>query len=108
MAAMRQFDFPHRIVQHLADNPNDLEAISKLPTARMIVEIARIESRMAPNGRVNAFADPAWKAPAARGRVSDADWGRGFGDTMSDAAFNKEFDRRQAERYERKRAKGWG
>jgi hypothetical protein len=107
-AALRQFDFPHRIVQHLADNPNDLEAISKLPINRMLVELARIESRMAPNGRVNTFADPMWKSPTLKGRVSDADWNRGAGDAMSEAAFSKEFDRRMAERYERKRARGWG
>jgi hypothetical protein len=103
MVLARQMDHPHRIIKHLADNTNALDAISKMPTPRAIVELARIESRSASYGHVQTFAQPAWKSPEMKGRVSDADWATNGGANLSDREWNREFDRRWAERRARRR-----
>jgi hypothetical protein len=99
MAVASQFDAPHRIIVHLSDNPRRLETIAKLPTHRMIAEIAKIESEMSPHGHSETFAEPSWRRPESRtGRVSDSDWKRNYGANLSDAQFDKEFNRRMTER----------
>ncbi|HEY8006033.1 MAG TPA: hypothetical protein VIE66_04350 [Methylocella sp.] len=103
VAMLRQFDFPHRLVAELANAPEKLEKLAKMPAGRLAAELARIESRMTSNGHAITGADPAWKGPTVRGRVSDADWKKSFGEGMSEAAFDKEFRRRQAGRAARRR-----
>ncbi len=106
MALARQFDNPHKLVKHFADRPGELEALSKLPTARILTEISRIEARSAPYGHAVTRADPLWKSDASKGgRISNADWNRGVADSLTDAQFDREFNRRQAERRERRG--GW-
>jgi hypothetical protein len=72
--------------------------LAKLSPARQAVEISRIEAQMAPHGHVNTGTDRLWKSPAVRGRISDEDWARTAGEGLSDAAWNREFDRRMKER----------
>ena len=43
MNAARQFDSPVELIEKLTDDPRELERLAKLPTSRMLVEIARIE-----------------------------------------------------------------
>jgi hypothetical protein len=104
MDTLRQFDKPHEVIAHLANNEGQLKALAKLSPARQAIEIARIEAQMASNGHVNTGADPLWKTPAVRsGRVSDEDWSRSFGEGLSERQFDKEFWRRQEERAKRRR-----
>jgi hypothetical protein len=103
MNIARQFDRPHELVNHLAGNERQLQELAKMSPARQIVELGRIEARMAPHGHVPTGADPLWKTPAVRNsRVSDEDWGRSYGEGMSDKAFDKEFWRRQEQRAKRR------
>jgi hypothetical protein len=100
MLLAKQFDAPHRLIVELSNNPEQLERLGKMPTARMITELARIESRMAPHGHVSTGAAPAWKGQKG-GRVSDTDWRANAGDNLSDKAWSREFDRRMAARGQR-------
>jgi hypothetical protein len=98
MLALRQFDKPHDVLVHLANNPQRLKQIAKLNTARQVVELARVESQLSSFGHTQTGADPAWKLPSAKGgRVSDDEWHAG-GDNLSDSKWHAEFDRRQRER----------
>lgn len=104
MAIARQFDRPHEIVAHLANNESRLDQLSKLSTERQIIELGRIEAQFAPHGNVNTGADPLWKTPAVRsGRVSDEEWSRHAGEGLSERQWAREFDRRMAERSKRVR-----
>jgi hypothetical protein len=106
LSVIRQFDRPAALVKHFADRPGELEELAKLPTARMLTEIARIESRSAPYGHAVTRADPLWKSDASKGgRLSTQDWNRGVGDSLSEEQWQREYTRRQAERRERKG--GW-
>jgi hypothetical protein len=99
-----QFDQPHAVVKHLADNEGRLEALGKMPVPRVITEIARIESQMAPHGYTPTGNDPAWKKlPRGGSRMSDSDWNSGLSDKLTDQQFHKEWDRRAAERSKRVR-----
>jgi hypothetical protein len=102
MALLRQFDAPHRLIKHFADNESALDAFSKMNTARQITELARIEARSSSYGHVRTGADPAWKTPAGRGRMSNEDWNATGGDALSDAEWHREYDRRQAQRRRRR------
>jgi hypothetical protein len=98
MALARGFDKPAEVIKHLSDNPSRLKQLAKLNAERQAIEIARIESQLAPHGHTDTGSNPAWKLPSARGgRVSDEEWHRG-GDNLSDAAWHREFDRRTKER----------
>jgi hypothetical protein len=98
-----EFDQPHVVLKHLADNEGRLEHVAKLPLTRMAAEIARIEAQHAPHGHTSTGLTPAWRAPSSKtGRVSDADWARGA-TNLSESQWHKEFDRRMAERSKRVR-----
>jgi hypothetical protein len=100
MAALRQFDAPHAIVKHLADNPRRLAEIAKMPDARQIVELARIESQAAPHGHTETSREPAWKAsPPDSSRVSDEEWRANGGSRLTDDQWTREFNRRHKERF---------
>ena len=97
MDMLRAFDKPHDVIAHLGDNPARLKAFAALTPERQRVELARIEAQL--GGPVRMGADPAWKAPEMKtSRVADEDWKTSFGANLSDAQWNKEFDRRQAAR----------
>src|ERR1700744_5724557 len=46
MDTLRQFDRPHEMLVHLANNEQRLKAFAKLSPARQAIELARIEARM--------------------------------------------------------------
>src|SRR6202035_4133658 len=99
LAVAAPFDKAPDIIAHLGNNPDRLEQISKLSTPRMIAEVARVEAQLSSNGRANPTGSiPAYKHESSRGgRVPDDVWARGA-DNLTDAQFNKEFDRRMKER----------
>jgi hypothetical protein len=103
MAVFRQFDNPHKLVKHFADRPAELEALSKLPTTRMMTEIARIEGRESPYGHAVTRSDPLWKSQAkgGKGLMNDADFTRSA-DAMSDADFDRQLRMRRQARTERR------
>jgi hypothetical protein len=105
LAVARQFDSPHKLIKHFADRPGELDTLAKLPTTRMMTEIARIEGRSAPYGHATTRADPLWKSSASNQRLSNEDWNRGVPDTLSDAEFDRQYCARQRERAERRG--GW-
>jgi len=97
----KEFDDPAGPVMTLANNPTQLEQMSKLPTARMVTEIARIESRSKPHGHATTGNQPAWQTVDHSGHVSYEEWqktgGSQFGNDQ-DEAWNRAFDKVQAER----------
>ncbi len=101
MAAARQFDSPVELIEKLADDPRELERLAKLPTARMLVEIARIESRLAPSGHAITTADPVWKRKSIG--FKDSDWGTPLQDRLSDSEYNKQFEKRMQARWAKRR-----
>jgi CO/xanthine dehydrogenase Mo-binding subunit len=99
---LAEFDRPHEVIAHLAQNEAQLKKLATLSPARQVIEIGKIEARL--SSSVNTGADPLWKTPAVRsGRVSDADWKTSFGEGLDDKRFDKEFWRRQEERGKRRR-----
>jgi hypothetical protein len=91
-----KFNMPDKIIADLANDPARLEKFSKLNAHQQAVEAARMESRYASHGHVQTGAEPAWRSTHKNsGRVSDSDWKSNFGAGLSDAAWNREFDRRQ-------------
>jgi hypothetical protein len=101
MGAARQFDSPVELIEKLADDPRELERISKLPTARMLVEIARIESRLNPSGHAVTTTDPVWKKKAVG--FKEADWNTPLQDRLDDKSYDKIFFKRMEERAARRR-----
>jgi hypothetical protein len=103
VASAAEFDCPDRMITYLADNPAELERFAGLPLAQRVAELGRLEARFTPH-RARVGADPAWRATHRQGgRVSEADWKRGYGDQLSDKQWHAEFSRRQKERGERRR-----
>jgi hypothetical protein len=101
MSAARQFDSPVELIETLADDPRTLERLATLPTARMLVEIARIESRLAPSGHAVTTTDPVWKRKSIG--FKEADWNTPLQDRLSDKEYDKVFFKRQEERAARRR-----
>jgi hypothetical protein len=101
MQAARQFDSPVELIERLADDPRELERLAKLPTARMLVEIARIESRLNPSGHAVTTTDPVWKRKSIG--FKEADWNTPLQDRLSDREYNKIFEKRMAERWSKRR-----
>jgi hypothetical protein len=101
--ALRGMDKPVEILSHLANNPTRLAEFSKLPPQRQLVEMSRIEAEHSSYGNVRTGRAPQWKNPEVRsGRVSDEEWARTGGSALDDSRWNREFDRRMAERSEKK------
>jgi hypothetical protein len=101
MSAARQFDSPVELIERLADDPRELERLAKLPTARMLVEIARIESRLAPSSHAVTTTDPVWKRKSIG--FKEVDWNGPLQDRLSDKEYDKIFQKRQEERAARRR-----
>jgi hypothetical protein len=100
VAALKQFDRPHQVIMALGNDPDRLARLAKLPLARQITEIAKIEAEHAPLGHSrDTGAQPLWTRPHARAnaRIPDDVWRRGA-DDATDAQWFRVFDRRQAER----------
>ncbi len=55
---LMQFDRPHEIIAHLANNPDWLKQFAKLPTHRQVIEAGRIEAQLSSHGHVETVADP--------------------------------------------------
>ena len=102
MASIRQYDDPVGLVVHLADNPARLKQLAALPTARMLVELARVEAQHKPNGHAHTMAAPEWKARASNKPLSDADWNSPMQDALTDKEYNRQFEARMKARAERR------
>lgn len=98
MATICQYDDPASIVVHLADNPARLKQLAALPTARMLVELARVEAQHKPNGHAHTMSSPEWKARASNKTLSDADWNSPLQDALTDKEFNRQFEARMKAR----------
>lgn len=67
------FDAPHKLVVDLANDERSLDDLAKLPTARLITEVARREARMS-SDHARTGNTPNWRHPSARvGTMSDSD-----------------------------------
>ena len=103
MTAVRAFDNPTEIIRHLGENPDRLDRFAKLPAARQLVELAKIQGEMSPNGTFATAADPAWKKSAGGRRMSERDFASPLQDTLSDAAYDEIFFKKMDRRYGRTR-----
>ena len=88
MQVLRHSQEPHKHIMELGDDAARLEEFAKLSADAQRAEIAYRENRSAPFGRVTAAADPLWKSPVMKGEgMSDADWGSGKADRLTDKQF---------------------
>lgn len=95
---IQHFDAPHKLVVDLANDERSLEDLAKLPTARLVTEVARREARMS-SDHARTGNTPNWRHPSARtSTMSDADWSKGLGANLSDADFHRIADKKMAER----------
>jgi hypothetical protein len=88
MASIIQCDAPTRVIQHLAEFPDEAKRIASMPPARRQAALARIENQVMPNGPGNVGADPAWVGRAKGGES------RSLGDDVSDAVWERNFKRK--------------
>jgi hypothetical protein len=101
VAALKQFDRPDDVLMHLANNPDRLERISKLPLQRQIVEIAKIESEHSSYGHsYDTLAQPRWTRPEARApKISTAQFRKDGGiNIKNDKDWFAAHDRAQEEK----------
>jgi hypothetical protein len=95
-----QFDDPVSVVMHLSNNPGRLEALAKLPAARAVTEIARIEAEHH-SATPRAGHEPQWKGIKSGGILSNDAWNNGAGDQLSEAQWQKNWEARQKDRASR-------
>ena len=101
IVALKQFDSPDAVLTHLANNPDRLERISKLPLQRQIVEIAKIESEHSSHGHSHdTLAQPRWTRPEARAaKISTAQFRKDGGiNIKNDKDWFAAHDRAQEEK----------
>jgi hypothetical protein len=83
-----------KIVTRYAADPDRLDRLSKLPIARAVVDIGRVEAGLPPTSH-----EPLWQAEMKnRGHLSKEDFLSPLSDRQTDKQWNEDFDRYHAER----------
>ena len=95
------------LVMQIAEDEGLQKQLATMTPQQQRQFVARLEMRRAPHGMVSGN-EPSWRQANEARRVSDDAWRTNYGEGMSDQAWSREYDRRQAERFKAKRERGWG
>jgi hypothetical protein len=100
-----QFDSPHEIVMKLADDEQRLAAMRQMPPTKFVTEIARIQAELRPREATRRTtptggSEAEWrKLHNSPNRIlSDADWGGGLADQLSEDQWQRNWEKRQRDR----------
>lgn len=94
------FDKPHEILHEMSKmGETELKRFGRMPQARQIVEMSRIEARLNHNQQVFTTDAPAWQTEGVKGgRLSRDNFNSAASDLLSDDQWSREFDRHHRER----------
>jgi hypothetical protein len=98
-------DNAHRLIHHLAANERELEQVKALPAHRRPTALANIESRWSGHGHLSTASQPAWRQRAGHAYLSEQDFHSPASDALTEAEWQRNYERRRKARVERKG--GW-
>jgi hypothetical protein len=92
-ALLREAKAPHVVVYELGRDPETAKRFARMNPVQRAQEIGRVEQEKL-GTPVRSGAAPTWRQIAGSGRLSDAEWKSNYGANLTDAQWNREFDRR--------------
>jgi hypothetical protein len=103
-AQVLERDHAHRLIHHLAQNEKELDEVRSLPAHRRPTALANIETRWSGHGHLSTASQPAWRQRASDGYLSAQDFHSPASDGLTEAEWQRNYERQRKARLERK---GW-